>query len=215
LRNQQRDAGTTYLTEVRTMDQNHNTIIESLGVYLPPRSVATDEITAGCKNKLHFPLEKITGIKTRRMAGQQEFSIDLAKQAIADCLAKSKFNAEDIDLLICCNISRYDGPNRVSFEPSTSVRLRKDLGFQNALVFDLTNAVPACLQGIYIVNALLQTGAIRRGMVVSGEYITHLTETAQREIEGFMDTRLACLTLGDAGAPLILQKAEKQRYRLS
>lgn len=189
------------------MNQQQQAIIESLGVYLPPRSVATDKIIEGCKHPLHFPVEKITGVKTRRMAGQQEFSIDLAKNAVADCLAKSKYGPKDIDLLVCCNISRYDGPNRVSFEPGTSVRLRKEFDFCNALTFDITNACAGMFTGIYIVDAMLKTGAIKRGLVASGEYITHLTETAQREIENFMDARLACLTLGDAGAAVILEKA--------
>lgn len=189
------------------MDKNKSTVIESIGVYLPPRSVATDEIIDGCKNEVHFPLEKITGIKTRRMAGQQEFSIDLAKKAVADCLAKSKYEPKDIDLLVCCNISRYDAPHQVSFEPGTSIRLRKEFNFCNALAFDITNACAGMFTGIYIVDALLKTGTIKRALIVSGEYITHLTETAQREIESFMDARLACLTLGDAGAAVLLEQA--------
>jgi 3-oxoacyl-[acyl-carrier-protein] synthase III len=140
------------------------------------------------------------------MAGKSEFSIDLAKNAIADCLAKSTYNPADVDLLICCNISRYDDIGLVSFEPGTSIKLRQHFGFTNAIVFDITNACAGMFTGICIVNAFLKAGVIRRGMVVSGEYITHLTQTAQREIESFMDNRLACLTLGDAGAALILEK---------
>ena len=187
-----------------------NSIIESIGVYLPSQSISTDEVLIGCKNKIHFPLEKITGIKSRRIAGENEFSIDLARNAIADCLAKSKYNPTDIDILICCNISRCDGLGLISFEPNTSIKLRPYFGFTNAIVFDLTNACAGMFTGIYIVNALIKTGAIRRGMVVSGEYITHLTQTAQTEIESFMDTRLACLTLGDAGSALILEKASEK-----
>jgi 3-oxoacyl-[acyl-carrier-protein] synthase III len=48
-------------------------------------------------------------------------------------------------------------------------------------------------------------------MVVSGEYITHLTETAQKEIQGPTDARLACLTLGDAGAAVILERGPNRR----
>jgi 3-oxoacyl-[acyl-carrier-protein] synthase III len=189
------------------MNHKQNAIIESIGIYLPPQSFSTGEVLMGCKNKFHFPLEKITGIKTRRMAGQDEFSIDLAKNAIADCLAKSKYSPTDIDIMICCNISRYDGPGLISFEPNTSIKLRQYFGFTHALTFDITNACAGMFTGIYIVNALIKTGAIRRGIVVSGEYITHLTKSAQNEIESFMDTRLACLTLGDAGAALILEAA--------
>ena len=189
------------------MDLKHNTIIESIGVYLPSQSISTTEILNGCKNKIQFPLENITGIKHRRVSGQNEFSIDLAKKAISDCLAKSQYNAADIDLLICCNISRYDDVGLMTFEPNTSIKLREHFGFTNAIVFDITNACAGMFTGIYIANALIKTGTIRRGLVVSGEYITHLSQTAQKEIESFMDTRLACLTLGDAGAAIVLEQA--------
>jgi 3-oxoacyl-[acyl-carrier-protein] synthase III len=189
------------------MDLKQNTVIESIGMYLPPQSVSTGEVVMGCKNKLQFPLENIVGIKTRRMAGQSEFSIDLAKNAIADCLAKSQYEPADIDLLICCNISRFDGSCSISFEPNTSIKLRQCFGFSDAIVFDISNACAGMFTGIYIVNAFIKSGAIQRGMVVSGEYITHLTRAAQTEIEGYMDVRLACLTLGDAGTALILEKA--------
>lgn len=193
------------------MDLTRNTIIESIGIYLPQQSRSTSDVLEGCKNKIQFPLEVITGIKSRRIAGQKEFSIDLAKKAIADCLAKSKYNSTDIDILICCNISRYDGLGLISFEPNTSIKLRKHFGFTNAIVFDITNACAGMFTGICIVNAFIKTGVIRRAMVVSGEYITHLTQTAQREIESFMDMRLACLTLGDAGAALVLEKASENK----
>lgn len=188
------------------METTQNTLIESIGVYLPPLSVTTGEVLEACQNQIRFPLEKISGIKSRRMAGKEEFSIDLARKAISRCFENSKYGPEDIDLLICCNISRVDGQEMCSLEPSTSIKLRKDFGFANAMAFDITNACAGMFTGVYIVNALLKTGAIRRGMVVSGEYITHLTKNAQKEMVNFMDTRLACLTLGDAGAAVILEK---------
>ena len=187
-------------------DQPTNTLIESLGVYLPPHSVSTREVLQACTHRIRFPLEKITGIKYRRMAGKEEFAIDLARKAVEDCLQRSRYDATDIDLLICCNISRVDGPQHVSFEPSTSMRLKAHFGMKNALVFDITNACAGMFTGIYLANTLLNTGAIRRGLVVSGEYITHLTDTAQREVKNFMDSKLACLTLGDAGAAVLLEK---------
>lgn len=193
------------------MDIKPNTVIESLGTYLPPKTVSSGEILEGCDQKLRFPLEKITGIKTRHMAGEEEFAIDLAKKAVADCLRKSKYTPADIDLLICCNISRTDGLEILSYEPCTSIKIRKQFGFENAMVFDITNACAGMFTGIYIVDTLLRTGVIQRGMVVSGEYITHLTQTAQREIESYMDSRLACLTLGDAGAALILETGPDKR----
>lgn len=186
------------------MREGPKALIESLGVYLPPRSVTTKEIIAGCARKVLLPIEHLTGIKSRRMAGQDEFSYDLAVKAVEECLAYSKYSAEDIDLVICCNISRFDGPDRYSFEPSTAVRLRTAFGIHHAMAFDVTNACAGMFTGIYLANALISAGAVRRGLVISGEYITHVTETAQKEIYGLADPLLACLTLGDAGAAVLV-----------
>jgi amino acid adenylation domain-containing protein len=186
-------------------------VIESLGVYLPSKVVSTEEVLAGCRTPIEFPLEKMTGIRTRRVVGDQEFSIDLAKKAAADCLARSRFRPEEIGLVVCCNISRQDGPLRFNFEPGTAIRIKKAFGLSSALAFDISNACAGMFTAISLVEAFLRTGAIESGLVVSGEYISHLADTAQKEIEGFMDSRLACLTVGDAGAALLLELAPDDR----
>jgi 3-oxoacyl-[acyl-carrier-protein] synthase III len=183
-------------------------IIESLGVYLPPRAVTTAEVLRGCKVPIAFPFERMTGIRSRRMAGDGEYAIDLARKSVADCLARSKYGPADIDLIICCNISRVDGPNHhTTFEPSTSVRLRHDFGLTEAVAFDVSNACAGVFSGLAFAQGYLAAGAARRALVVSGEYISHLTRTAQLEIESFMDPRIACLTVGDAGVALLVESS--------
>ncbi len=189
------------------MAGKRNTVIESLGVYLPPKEVSSREIIRACKNTLMYPLARLTGIKRRRMAGEFEFAIDLARQAVATCLERSKYTAADIELVICCNISRYDGPDfHFSFEPSTSVRLKDYFGFPKALCFDISNACAGMFTGTHIADAFLQAGLVKTALVVSGEYITHLTRTAQYEITHTRDERLPCLTLGDSGAAVLLER---------
>ena len=51
-----------------------NTVIESIGVYLPPKEVSTSDIVSGVKYSLRYPLERLTGIASRRMAGDTEFA---------------------------------------------------------------------------------------------------------------------------------------------
>ena len=181
------------------------TVIESLGVYLPAREVLTEDVVRGCRRKLRFPLERLTGIVSRRVA-ENESGIDLAKQAIRQCLASSKYAPEDVDLLISTSTARCDGPPLwISFEPSTAFRIKADCGFTNALAFDIASACSGMFAAINVVDALLQQGVIENALVVSGEYISHLAATAQREIDGLLDSRLACLTLGDAGAAVMLE----------
>ena len=184
-----------------------NTMIESLGVYLPPDEVTTKDLINDCKKKMWFPLEYMTGIKSRRMAGKDEFSIDLATKAVKECLSYSKYEPGHIDLIVCCNITRSDAHLQVTIEPNTSLQLKKRCGFSNAVAFDVTNACAGMFTGMQIVDSFISAGIIRRGMVVSGEYITGITRTAQLEITEFLDPRLACLTVGDAGAAIIMESS--------
>lgn len=184
-------------------------VIESLGVYLPNRKVTTSEIIEGCVNRVRVPLERLTGIRSRHFAGDTEFSIDLAYEAVEDCLKRSNTKASEFDLLICANISRYDGPRRVTYEPSTSMTLKRHFGFDRAIAMDLSNACAGMWTAVYIVDALIRSGAIRHGMVVSGEFISYLAETAQKEIKDYLDPQLASLTLGDAGVAVAMQRSNR------
>ncbi|TQM31121.1 non-ribosomal peptide synthetase [Nocardia bhagyanarayanae] len=191
----------------RPVPRAGNTVIESIGVYLPDNVVSTEEILAGCARPVGIPLAQLTGIRTRRRVGPGEFSIDLALRAAHRCLSLSRHTAADIDLLICTNISKIEGPDhRFVYEPSSSMRLRTLLALDNALSFDISNACAGMFTGISVADGFLRTGRVRRAMVVSGEYISHIIDTAQREIVDLLDDRLACLTVGDAGAALILER---------
>ena len=185
-----------------------NTSVESLGVYLPEREVTTRAVVKGCRRRVLVPLERMTGIRSRRMAGETEFSADLAKHAVARCLAQSRHHPSAIDLIVAANISKQDSPDTFNLEPAASALLRKHFGLHGALAFDLSNACAGVFTAILVVDELIRRRDVRRALVVSGEYITHLTDTAQRELNGIQDQRLACLTLGDAGICLLLEQGE-------
>lgn len=184
-----------------------SSVIESLGVYLPPKVVSTKEVLEGCRNPLRIPFERLTGIAQRRMAGETEFALDLAVKAAGECLARSRRSAAEVDLVISASISRCDGTNLAVYEPSLAVQLKQRLGLSRAVAFDLMNACAGVFTAMKVADAMIKSGQIECALVVSGEYITHLTRTAQAEIDGTIDERLACLTLGDAGAAVMLVRA--------
>jgi 3-oxoacyl-[acyl-carrier-protein] synthase III len=186
-------------------------VIESLGVYLPERAVSTSEVVAGCAVPLRIPLERLSGIRNRRVAGPGEFSVDLARAAIEDCLARSHHAAEAIDLLICASISRYDAPERLHwYEPSAALRLKAGCGFERAIAFDVSNGCAGLWTGILLAESMISAGLIERALIVSGEFLTHLTRTAQYEIESYLDPQVASLTVGDSGAAVILEAVPEQ-----
>ena len=141
------------------------------------------------------------------MVGEGEDSYTLALDAARDALAHADCAAEDLDVLIVSSITRYVGGLRMQLEPPLSVSLKEALGARRAMSFDISNACAGMMTGVFILNDLIRQGRIRRGMVVSGEYISQLGRNAAREIRTIESDQLASLTLGDAGAAAILERA--------
>jgi 3-oxoacyl-[acyl-carrier-protein] synthase-3 len=110
-------------------------------------------------------------------------------------------------MLIVSSISRHVGGMRVQIEPPVSVVLKEALGARQAIGFDLSNACAGMMTGGFILNDQIRQGRIRRGMVVSGEHISELGRNAAQEVRDGMSAQLASLTLGDAGAAAILERA--------
>jgi amino acid adenylation domain-containing protein len=195
-----------------TPAKHANIVMESIGVYIPSTSVTTDEIIAGCRHEVAFPLEEITGIKSRPVAAEDEFTTELACRAVERCLDNSKYAADQMDLVICCHIDRSVAPRSSALEPCTAMYLKRKFGFPDAVAFDVSNACAGMFTGIRVAKSYLNTGAARRVLVVSAEFLSPVTKTAQQEIAGFMDPRMACLTLGDAAAAIILEVATSNDF---
>jgi 3-oxoacyl-[acyl-carrier-protein] synthase III len=187
------------------------TKIESLGVYVPSHVMTTEEVMSSCHRRPRWDLEKLTGIQERHVA-KGEYAVDLSIKAAQRALSMSQYCAEDLDMIICTSISKYDQKDRLLFEPSTSIRIRKEIGASRSTVFDLVNACAGMFSGIYAMDSFIRAGVVKRGMVVSGEYITPIAENARREIRHSFDGQMASLTVGDCGAALILDSTTDTRY---
>jgi 3-oxoacyl-[acyl-carrier-protein] synthase-3 len=123
-------------------------------------------------------------------------------------LARADTAPEDLDMLIVSSISRHVGAmRRIQVEPPVSVTLKEALGARRAVSFDISNACAGMLTGVFLLNDFIRQGRIRSGMVVSGEYISELGRNAAQEVRDVMSDQLASLTLGDAGAAAILERA--------
>ena len=131
----------------------------------------------------------------------------LATGAARDCLSHSRHQASDIEMLISTSITRSKGEFAQSFEPSLSLAIKQAIGATQAVNFDISNACAGMLTGVFILQDFIARGEISCGMVVSGEYISHLSWNAARQIRSLFSKQLASLTLGDAGAAVIVERA--------
>ncbi len=181
--------------------------IESVGAKLPAGRLTTRDLMGRTSHRTRIQLERLTGIHERRVVGPGENSFTLAVGAARDCLSHSQHQASDLDMLISTSITRSRGRSSQSFEPPLSLYVKQAIGATQAVNFDLSNACAGMLTGVFILQNLIARGDISRGMVVSGEYISHLSWNAARQIRSLFSKQLASLTLGDAGAAVIVERA--------
>jgi 3-oxoacyl-[acyl-carrier-protein] synthase III len=180
-----------------------------VGVKLPSQRLTTSDLMSQTRHQTRIQLERLTGIHERRVAGPGETSFTLAVGAARDCLAHSRHQAADIEMLISTSITRSRGGSSQSFEPPLSLYIKNAIGAGQAANFDLSNACAGMLTGVFLLQDLVTRGEISCGMVVSGEYISHLSHNAAQQIRSLFSKQLASLTLGDAGAAVIVEQAPR------
>ncbi len=181
--------------------------IESVGVKIPAHRLTTRDLMSRTSHHTRIQLERLTGIHERHVVGPGENSFTLAAGAARDCLSHSQHQASDIEMLISTSITRSKGRSSQSFEPPLSLYIKQAIGAAQAVNFDLSNACAGMLTGVFILQGLISRGEISCGMVVSGEYISHLSWNAAQQIRSLFSKQLASLTLGDAGAAVIVERA--------
>jgi len=153
-------------------------------------------------------LELLTGISRRRVCSENEDSVSLAVGATFDCLKHSRFNANEIELIVFCSISKYVNGLNHYYEPGLSLLVKEKIGNKKALNFDVSNACAGMMTGVHIANNFISRGVVNNCLVVSGEYITSLLKNAMENINSSSHPELASLTIGDAGAAVILENSK-------
>jgi len=182
------------------------TAIESLGVYLPEEILTTQAIEDRLNLSVPLKLEFLSGIKERRRCSPVEDCLTLASNAATDCMRYSTYTPAEIEMVIFCSISKYVGGLKHIYEPAISVLLREQLGCYRATCFDLSNACAGMLTGVHVGSDFIERGVVKNCLVVSGEYITSLTENAIENITTRLSPEVASLTLGDSGAAILLSR---------
>ncbi|KLO39694.1 3-oxoacyl-ACP synthase [Mycobacterium nebraskense] len=181
--------------------------VAGAGRHLPATHLTTEELMATTRHRTHIDLERLTGIRERRVSVGDEDSYSLATSAALNALATARRDAASLDVVVSCSITKFRGGLTQWLEPTMSGAVARAIGAHNAMTFDVSNACAGMLTGVTIVNNWIRQGAIERGLVVSGEYISQLGQNAARHIRSIMSKELASLTLGDAGAALLLERA--------
>ena len=200
------------MSEVSTATGNgppapYSSRIAGIGYQEPGGTLSTAELLAATRHNTHIDLQRLTGIRSRHVVAPGEDSYSLAVGAAQECLERARRRGSEVEMLISCSITRYRGGLVQHYEPPLSLAIKEAIGASHAQSFDITNACAGMLTGVFILNDFIRRGVISCGMAVSGEYISGLALGAAAEVRTIASRQLASLTVGDAGAAVLLERA--------
>ncbi|RPI02160.1 MAG: ketoacyl-ACP synthase III [Calditrichaeota bacterium] len=134
-----------------------------------------------------------TGIETRYIAEEGQFTSDLGTTAALNALHDAHVSAKDVDVIIFATIT----PD-VGF-PATAVFVQKNIGAVNAAAFDIQAACTGFLYGLELADSLIAAKKAKTVLLIGGETISRITDYSDRN---------TCVLFGDGAGAVVLRAAE-------
>ncbi|MFM9029430.1 MAG: 3-oxoacyl-ACP synthase III family protein, partial [Opitutaceae bacterium] len=169
--------------------------IAGVGHAAPANIRPNSEILKAFPNRTEEEMVRLTGIKERRHAAEDESATDLAVVAAQHALAQAGREVGVIDGVIMATIIP-DQP-----VPSMASALARRLGIPRALAFDLNAACSGWLYALEVGRSLILAGSARNVLVVTAELLSRITNPQDHETAFLFGdgAGAAVLTTGDGG----------------
>jgi 3-oxoacyl-[acyl-carrier-protein] synthase-3 len=143
--------------------------IAGVGYSVPATIRANSEILKAFPDRTEEEMVRLTGIRERRYATEEESATGLALVAVNHALAQAGMKVDQIDGVIMATIIP-DQP-----VPSAASKLARELGIPRALAFDLNAACSGWLYALEVGRALIRAGTARNVIVVTAELLSRIT----------------------------------------
>jgi len=167
--------------------------ILGIGTYVPEKIMTNFDLEKIVETSDAW-IQKMTGIKERRIAATNEATSDLAYNAAVKALKASNTKAEDLDLIVVATMT----PDY--FTPSVSAILQKRLGAHHAAAFDLGAACSGFVYGLEAGGNFIATGMYKKVLVIGAEVFSRILDWEDRN---------TCVLFGDGAAAAILGEVEE------
>ena len=141
-----------------------------------------------------------TGIRERHIAGPDETTAVMARDASLQAMAEAGLGPEGIDTIIVATAT----PDRLL--PSVACDLQALLGAKNATAFDIQAACSGWVYGLVIAESMIAAGTGERILVLGAEKLSAITDYTDRS---------TAVLFGDGAGAAVLTRTTGDRGILS
>ncbi|MGQ9616127.1 MAG: beta-ketoacyl-ACP synthase III [Spirochaetota bacterium] len=166
-----------------------NIMIKSTGAYVPERVLTNFDLEKMVDTSDEWITTR-TGIKTRRIAAENEATSDMAYKAAKIALERAELDPKDVDLILVATVS----PDM--FFPSTGCLVQNMLGAKKAAALDLNAACSGYIYSLVIASNFLANNSYKNALIIGAEKLTSFVNWGDRS---------TCVIFADgAGASVIV-----------
>ena len=189
-----------------------NVSLLSVGYVLPPLVITSADIELqldAVYQRLKLPqgrLEGMSGISERRLWQPRTRISDMSAESCRRALSAANVEPSEVQCLIHASVCRE------YLEPATACRVHHLTGLpENAWVYDVSNACLGIMNGAVQIAQLIESGAIRAGLVVGTEDCRGLLEATIDQLNAdssltrqSIKSAFASLTIGSGSCAWLL-----------
>jgi len=169
----------------------------SIGAYVPQK-ILDNKMLEEMVDTSDEWITKRTGIKTRHIAADDEYTSDMGAKACEVAIERSGLAKEDIDLVLCATVT----PDYFNM-PSTACIISDKLGIRDVQAFDISAACSGFVYLLSIAKAFIESGMKKNVLIVGAEKFSSIVDYSDRG---------TCILFGDgAGAAVISATEDKDK----
>jgi 3-oxoacyl-[acyl-carrier-protein] synthase-3 len=166
--------------------------ITGLGSHVPERVLTNAELSTLVDTTDEWIMAR-TGIRERRIAGDEEAMTDVALPACRQALERAGADPASIDLVIVATVT----PD-MTF-PSTAALLADTLGMPDAAAYDLSAGCTGFMYALAQAYGMLAGGLANRALVVGGDVLSKILDWTDRS---------TLVLFGDGAGAVVLERVE-------
>jgi 3-oxoacyl-[acyl-carrier-protein] synthase III len=172
-------------------------VILGCGSYLPSQILTNADLARKVATSDEWIVQR-TGIHERHIAAPGELTSHMATHAARAALAHAGLDAQSIDLIVLATST----PDNTF--PASAVSVQADLGITHGAAFDMQAVCSGFVFALATADALLQSGAFSRALVIGSETFSRILDWTDRG---------TCVLFGDGAGAVVLETQEQPGTR--
>lgn len=171
-----------------------NSKIIGTGSYLPAAVRTNDDLEKMVDTSDEWIIAR-TGIKERRIAGEQDTIAHMGCEAGLKALQAANLSAQDLDLIIVATTSNHNA------FPSAACEVQNLLGIHNIPAFDISAACAGFTYALSVADSFIKTGSAKKVLVIGADSLAATCNPTDRS---------TIILFGDGAGAAVLSASEDE-----